>query len=628
MNKELLTIALAFGCIAANANTNNYDLLGRKGSKMNSPMVYKNVDYSKTKKNEQQKLNSSLENRGLAKQAVGLKGNAKAIIGMSSPKRYGFKVCESGQGCGSITTAPLWMKSLSLSQYLTEANKYFIPVYTDNRPTNNNDYIYDWIDGATLTGYSGYTLSEAPYDMPQNEFLSHSSYETINNLLFRNNEANSNVGVYMAEKGLPVRLNPWTEANVPFIIADNNAVIQSFSTTVGHEMDASRMYKLLHRFSDRSVVYSTKTRPSNPAEHRLGPQIYMGVHGYGGSAMTRYNATAKNLDNYIYNNRTVEIVAAGDKANKLSAEGFAVNAITVGAIDSKTGNVASYSGKGVAVDDWYVEGEYVKPDIHNYTKFYMDDFRRKYSYPSSSRDPYDYKPFYDSTRSAAGVTAGMVSNMLSKNEFYRWHPEVVKAVMLNAKNAKHLNYEGLVFKKQTTLKDHEYQHLSMYFIGDVNTLMKDNNHDYYFPGKVGKSFVISLSNSDLASLFGVSPDRIDGIRVALSWLNSGNDIERLGDVPQKFGVFIFTQHGVNANYYLREWASSLEDGRIEYRLYENYPYRYAKAWGYAGANPDNFDKVRAPNYKIQIVLEDDDSRSENYGQMALGVDIMPLIYDK
>ena len=78
MNKELLTIALAFGCIASNATTNNYDLLGRKGSKMNTPMVYRNVDYSKVKKNERN-LNSSLENRSLAK--TGMRGNYVAIEG-------------------------------------------------------------------------------------------------------------------------------------------------------------------------------------------------------------------------------------------------------------------------------------------------------------------------------------------------------------------------------------------------------------------------------------------------------------------------------------------------------------------------------------------------------------------
>ena len=54
MRKEYLVL-LAAGCVAANAANVNYDLLGRKGSKMNSPMVYKNVDYSKMKKTEQNK---------------------------------------------------------------------------------------------------------------------------------------------------------------------------------------------------------------------------------------------------------------------------------------------------------------------------------------------------------------------------------------------------------------------------------------------------------------------------------------------------------------------------------------------------------------------------------------------
>ena len=147
MNKELLTIALAFGCIAANASTNNYDLLGRKGSKMNSPMVYKNVDYSKAKKNEQQKLNSSLENRGLAKQAVGLKDGVDAIIGV-----YGYDGSYKFMKRSSALDYVSLSGSMTLSNYLSKANDAFIPVVSDNRPINNNDYIYDWIDGATQTG--------------------------------------------------------------------------------------------------------------------------------------------------------------------------------------------------------------------------------------------------------------------------------------------------------------------------------------------------------------------------------------------------------------------------------------------------------------------------------------------
>ena len=46
MNKKAASI-VALGCICASAATSvNYDLLGRRGSQMNSPMVYKNIDYS------------------------------------------------------------------------------------------------------------------------------------------------------------------------------------------------------------------------------------------------------------------------------------------------------------------------------------------------------------------------------------------------------------------------------------------------------------------------------------------------------------------------------------------------------------------------------------------------------
>ena len=92
MNKEIISIALALGCVSSIAATNNYDLLGRKGSKMNSPMVYKNVDYSKVKKNEKQKVGSSLETRSLQKTGVGLKNNVVAIEGTYNSTKSGKKI--------------------------------------------------------------------------------------------------------------------------------------------------------------------------------------------------------------------------------------------------------------------------------------------------------------------------------------------------------------------------------------------------------------------------------------------------------------------------------------------------------------------------------------------------------
>ena len=98
MNKKA-TLIVALSCVYAGAaNSVNYDLLGRRGSKMNSPMVYKNIDYSK-KGNKQ--LASSLENRALQKQASGLTGNVDALVGA---------FCNKGLDYTANFAVPYYMK--------------------------------------------------------------------------------------------------------------------------------------------------------------------------------------------------------------------------------------------------------------------------------------------------------------------------------------------------------------------------------------------------------------------------------------------------------------------------------------------------------------------------------------
>ena len=125
MNK-IIPIALTLGCIGASAATSNYDLLGRKGSQMNSPMVYRNVDYSKVKKDEQQKVGPSLESRTLAKRSSGIvnTSNAKAIVGKFGPRGYFFEACLSGSGCGELVSVGSGRSNLTT--YLNNVNQHFI----------------------------------------------------------------------------------------------------------------------------------------------------------------------------------------------------------------------------------------------------------------------------------------------------------------------------------------------------------------------------------------------------------------------------------------------------------------------------------------------------------------------
>ena len=80
--KKIISLGLALGCIGVSAAANNYDLLGRKGSQMNSPMVYKNVDYLKEKKNESR-------NFALMKTGTGLRNNVYALEGRYFSQGWG-----------------------------------------------------------------------------------------------------------------------------------------------------------------------------------------------------------------------------------------------------------------------------------------------------------------------------------------------------------------------------------------------------------------------------------------------------------------------------------------------------------------------------------------------------------
>lgn len=345
-------------------------------------------------------------------------------------------------------------------------------------------------------------------------------------------------------------------------------------------------------FSDLSAVYAVKGQPSNPASTANGPQIYMGLHAHGGNAKASYSATAKNLDNYIYNNRTVEIVGAGNTAGNLSAKAFAVNAITVGALNTKTNKTASYSAKNLPK---YCSNcdTYNKPEVENYSDFYTDDYYRRYV---KSSQLYEYYPYYDGTEAAAGVTAGMISNMLSYNEFYKWHPEVVKAAVVNASLREPFKYDGIVFDPKDDYKTHH----SYYFIGDVNKIMKN------------KEIVLHFGRGDLS--YGHNSN-VQGFCATIAWLNSGNDIANLGKLPQNFEIYGY-KRPCNQNCHETLSGASLDDSSERNEWQKGSPYKSICV--------DSRPTDSTHGLSIRIVLKEEDTRSENYGQMVLGLDVKPF----
>ena len=559
--KKQIALMVAFGCIGASAASVNYDLLGRKGSKMNSPMVYKNVDYSKNAKNGSQKDGASLKTRSLAKKGVGITNDYDALTGAFNSMGFDY------QYASPRDPFPYYLKRYrangSVSEeyydvlkgrygYMNQSNMAFksVPVWASYSPN------YEYGSGWTNVNSNEYSLSKEIDDFnnpvqrsPYSRYgdLRYVSYDAVKILLSQRysiswydnpsgNDASdwADVGVYIPVDALPVQLD-WSKS-VPFL--RHRASDQFTNPTPENEVLASRMYSVLKAGTNRASIYVGKNRPMDPSSDTKGPQIYIGAHPgrdpYNpDDDMMFYSGTAKLLDNYIYENRTVELVAAGNynvylRNGHISRLGQAANAVTVGVVDPLAGEPAYYTssqsyicGSGIVEEKGVVvcnntRFRNLKPEIYNYSHFYMNDQKRVYS--SSSNGTYIYTPYYDGTEMATAYTAGMVAELLSANAFYRWHPEVVKALLMTSSKAsgKGVPTYGSMMPQRGSSSG--IVHESRYWVGDINKLMGDRK-------KV--SFAVKR------------PSGANKYTAAITWLNHGSDIGRLGDYPQHFRLLSY-----------------------------------------------------------------------------------------
>ena len=330
---------------------------------------------------------------------------------------------------------------------------------------------------------------------------------------------------------------------------------------------------------------------------------------------TFYGPEARDLDNYIYENRTIDIVAAGNywvrnNRGQLNPQAHAVNAVTVGAVnanDQKILNYTSFSshycnkgmGHCLGSESYYSVYGTAKPEIYNYTDFYMQGDKKRTYTNWFTHEPFPYDPYYTGTESAASYTAGMVAGLLRANPFYRWHPEVVKAVLLNAgENNIATPYphgeENVATKKVPTYRStvfnrfHSSQfHESRYWIGDWDRLF---THDRGYRGEIRFSVQRPTDKHNFSA--------------TIAWLTSGNDIAKLGVIPQNFELLAYESNSSNVD-------------AIDNNL-DNY-----KAQSLSGSN--SFSRIsfssNAPYLTFRIVFLSDYDRSENYNQVVLGFDV-------
>ncbi len=212
---------------------------------------------------------------------------------------------------------------------------------------------------------------------------------------------------------------------VPLQYVNTNYYEQLETPCDEYSTHAIGVVRILQTTAPQAKLYGLQGTdgPENPASYDVPILIGSNSWSYG-SDFSRYEGTDATLDNYIYENRVVEFIAAGNEGRNavIPPPARAFNAITVGAVSPADDMFMGYStskNPGPGND---------KPELGAYSHFRFPD-------PSYTAGPGDtYDGTFCCTSGATPFAAAMTADLLSQHQFLWWHPEVVKAVLIAGSN--------------------------------------------------------------------------------------------------------------------------------------------------------------------------------------------------
>ena len=267
-------------------------------------------------------------------------------------------------------------------------------------------------------------------------------------------------------------------------------------------------------------------QPSNPQYY--DKSLYVGLHTAGRGTNYNYNETAQDIDDYVYFNRVIQIAAAGNTSGEntfISDYAKGANVISVGAIKP-----VRYGQSYLPNSDWHntvFDGmvKMEKPEIANFTNIYIKNTKGGvFSDDINQRYRFNY-PSVTGTEGAATLTAGMVVDLLDRVPFYKWHPEVVKALLLSA-STKDIPNGDYYDNDRHTYYDiaTKYPSFQNMIKGNRARFWNGNNADYF------QSEKITFQET------GIVKDR--KYRIAIAWLSRGSYIKDYHMLPQDLDLKI------------------------------------------------------------------------------------------
>ncbi|GBU23411.1 hypothetical protein R83H12_00022 [Fibrobacteria bacterium R8-3-H12] len=351
----------------------------------------------------------------------------------------------------------------------------------------------------------------------------------INNLLtslqlsthaFPNNYKGNGIGIYVRESNC-------FDSSFPILESARHTLLNSCNgiTDIHH----NRVISVLQYASPSAHIFSSNVNPHPSNPFSFSPPLEIATHSYcydynqAPSLVYTYTDFDMNMDNYIYNNRVINFVAAGNKGAcspiySVTSPGKALNAITVGAVEPETNNYADYSSwiNSVIGND--------KPEMAIYTRINMDIYT---TYIASR--PINIA--FTGTSAATPLAAGFLADHLDQHPFCKRQPAMMKATLITSERIP---------------------------IANADTWDTDNYRNAYNPG-VAKGIVnYSTASWGTGSMwwdganssFFNSSNEIQPIienniqagkryRIAIAWLTSGGYVSHNKKVSQDLDLYVY-----------------------------------------------------------------------------------------
>lgn len=136
-----------------------------------------------------------------------------------------------------------------------------------------------------------------------------------------------------------------------------------------------------------------------------------------------------------------------------------------------------------------------------------------------------FDSYFSQTSAAAAYTAASTALLLDKYPFYKWHPEVVKSLLI-----------ALSTKELTNSCAHDQDNQNCSSIGVPNGMHLNFDHRSRFWN--GNNYDFFDGNDEISFVESKMQEGYE-YRIAISWLSSGEYVYQNGKTSQGFGLEIF-----------------------------------------------------------------------------------------